>query len=990
MKLLNFLLHRNGRDSQQTSFLSLWLGMLLSTCLLLISSGVVRAEPRVFDITSSSASVTSAAAPASGSAIALNKQVIASMQAGNVVEVILPSSGKVAQGKVLSAIKGAQKMGEASEISRTVVTLANNAGSLTLINRNNAFAEMLLYDNAAKAIYKAILDTNGNGVLKKADLNAYQCVTFPMPLAPAASEMPKVSALTPDLTTLQNMQSKPTATKVLYIDYWGGTISGTAWNADFNSGNPITYTPYSSDADTTTFSDQDRYLMWLGFQEAAEDYSAFGINVTTKKSVYDATPIANRSRIIATKTNYFYTGAGGAGGAAYVGIFNNTSDYYKTGWAWNSTAGSLGMTISHEAGHQMGLGHDGTSSLGYYGGHGNFLWGPIMGAPFNHRYVQWSKGEYPSANNTQNDFTIIGSVLGVSGDDAGNTTATATTLALPTTNQKGHIHPDGLSADVDVYKFTLAASSAVTVKVQPELGAEAGARAANLAMSTTLTNSAGTVIHQINSNAVSPLAPTTNKFEYAGTLAAGTYYLTVDAVSPNTNWTTGFGEYGNEGIYRLNVTAAAAPAPKLTSPAANTKFASSSQVFTWTANGATVTEYWLYIGTTQGSSDIHSSGSLANTVTTRTVTGLPTTGIPLWARFWWKINGAWQYADYAYTAAGSSPPAIVTPANNAVMTSTSQTFTWRTNSTANVQKYALYVGSTVGASNIHNSGILSNATLSRAVTGLPSNGSNLYVRFWYYIGGLHPTLQANTKLQANVAAGTWYYHDYTYKSVTQAGFNEQFNGSIANWLARSGVWTNNSSAWLYTTGRASSWNFVTYSPTTYSNLDYSVPLWRTGSTSHANNIAIRSTGLVNSSGACANCYIFQYTKGGSYSIWKRVNGTATALQNWATSSAIAQGSAWNTLRVVAVGSSLKFYINGTLLWSGTDTTHTAGYVGMSMYSPTTGTTDTLYADWATLTIPSAMPESTDMSSGEAILDEQKRLNAAANANPRNYDPTRSP
>lgn len=981
----HFLWHRGFAFNQQAMYISSLSKFSVFICaiLLFILSGFAHASDRLFDVTSSAASSsTSAAQVMPDVSVTLNKQVSAGLVAGNSVEVVIPASGKVVVGKVLPSVKGAQKAGDPSETSRTVVTFANNAGSLTLINRNNAFSEMLLYDNSTRLMYKAVLDTTGSGVFKKEDLNKYQCVSFPMPKASSLSEALKPDALTPDLATLQNLQSKPTATKVLYIDYWGGTISGTAWNANYNSGNPITYTPYSYDADKTAFSDTDRYLMWLGFQEAAEDYSAFGINVTTKKSVYDATPIANRSRIIATTTNYFYTGAGGV---AYVGIFNNTSDYYKTGWAWNSGAGSLGMTISHEAGHQMGLGHDGTSSLGYYGGHG--VWGPIMGAPFNKPYVQWSKGEYPSANNSQNDFTIIGSVLGTTVDDAGNTVATATALTLPTTNQERRIHPDGLAADVDVYKFTLASAGVATVKVQPVLGAENEARAANLAMSVKLANSAGTVIHQVNSNAVSPLAPTTNKFEYSGTLAAGTYYLTVDAVSPNTSWTTGFGEYGNEGRYRLNVAVAAAPTPKLTSPTPSTKLASSSQVFSWIANGASVNNYHLYVGSTQGAYDIHNSGELANTVTSRSVTGLPTTGVPLYVRFWWKQGTVWQYIDYSYTAAGSSSPQIVTPSSGATFTNTSQTFTWRNNSTANVLKYALYVGSSVGGSNIHNSGILSNASTSRTVTGLPNNGSKLYVRFWYYIGGAHPAPQANAKLQANVAAGTWYYRDYTYNSVTLAGFDEQFNGSIAKWLARSGVWTNASSAYLYTPGRAASWNFVTYSPSTYSNVDYSVKLWRYGSSTNSSNIVIRSSGAVSSNGGCSDCYIFQYTRSGSYSIWKRVNGTETALQNWATSTAIATNDNWNTLRVRAVGSSLQFYINGTLVKSVTDTSHTSGYVGMSMYSPTTGTTETLYADWATLSVPSATLM--DSVQYEAVSSEQQRLNAAANANPRNYDPSRS-
>jgi len=53
--------------------------------------------------------------------------------------------------------------------------------------------------------------------------------------------------------------------------------------------------------------------------------------------------------------------------------------------------------------------------------------------------------------------------------------------------------------------------------------------------------------------------------------------------------------------------------------------------------------------------------------------------------------------------------------------------------------------------------------------------------------------------------------------------------------------------------------------------------------------------------------------------------------------------------VTASGSSIKFYINNTLVWSGTDSTFSSGYVGIGMYRNAVGTCDgKLLVDWAKL------------------------------------------
>ncbi|WLE97920.1 MAG: CARDB domain-containing protein [Candidatus Electrothrix communis] len=485
-------------------------------------------------------------------------------------------NGQLVTGTVFKTLEGNGPTElEQQATSITVISLDNNGGGLRIIEQDGTVTGMILVDNNEKKIYQAALDSDGFGILQEEDRNKHLCVDFPGQNGPRLAQIPLIAELTPDLTTLQNLESRPGASKTLYINYWGGTLSGTDWNTAYNSGNDIIYTPYSSDADTNSFSTGDRYNMWLAWEEAAEDFAPFDINVTTKESVYLATPVANRVQMIATTTNYFYTGAGGV---AYVGIFGTTNDTYRTGFVWNSGAGSLGITISHEAGHQIGLSHDGNLFSGYDDGHGT--WGPIMGSPFNKAYVQWSKGEYDDANNQEDDLNIITGVLGALADDAGNTNAAATSLILPVTNQEGQITADGVFSDVDVYSF--AASGSTQIEVIPLLGDEGENRAANLAMNVTLKNAAGSIIASISSSDNSPLAPNTNTFVYDGSLTSGTYYLAIDGISPDTNWSTGFGEYGNGGMYRMSVSTSVSSDPDLivVSPSVNDNTLTPSQSFT--------------------------------------------------------------------------------------------------------------------------------------------------------------------------------------------------------------------------------------------------------------------------------------------------------------------------------------------------------------------------------------------------------------------------
>jgi formylglycine-generating enzyme len=118
---------------------------------------------------------------------------------------------------------------------------------------------------------------------------------------------------------------------------------------------------------------------------------------------------------------------------------------------------------------------------------------------------------------------------------------------------------------------------------------------------------------------------------------------------------------------------------------------------------------------------------------------------PSTGTYWYGMavfDGAGNYSDER--AAGLGPlqrtviqatvPAVTSPAPGSTMTSSSATFQW--SSGTGVSNYWLYVGITVGASDIYFQ--YQGPNLSATVNVLPQNGSTLYVRLaWEFLGGFY-------------------------------------------------------------------------------------------------------------------------------------------------------------------------------------------------------------------------------------------------------------
>jgi Bacterial pre-peptidase C-terminal domain/PKD domain/Metallo-peptidase family M12B Reprolysin-like len=372
----------------------------------------------------------------------------------------------------------------------------------------------------------------------------------PQPATPAETSTGLLDGTLAPLDQTFLLHSKPGAKRTIYLNFQGATLNNTAW------GTGLVALPFDMDGVPYSFSTAELQRVQGIWQRVAEDFAPFDVNVTTQVPSAD---LINRSgaaddvfgtTVLITSRSGVYSCS--CGGVAYIGIFDDTSDYYKPALVFWDALGSgeknVAEAISHEAGHNMGLNHDGTPSAGYYTGHGSGTtgWAPIMGVGYYQNLVQWSKGEYSGANNAQDDYTVMQSNgLPLRADDHGNTTGTASPMGGSSSGGISSLAASGVierPTDVDMFSFSAGAGSA-TVTLSP------AARSANLDALIELRNSAGALLASANP------ADALNASLTFSLPAAGTYYVSVQGVAKGDPLTTGYTDYGSLGQYALAVSA---------------------------------------------------------------------------------------------------------------------------------------------------------------------------------------------------------------------------------------------------------------------------------------------------------------------------------------------------------------------------------------------------------------------------------------------------
>ena len=384
---------------------------------------------------------------------------------------------------------------------------------------------------------------------------------IPRPVSPAeASPAPRASY--PYDQTF-SLHSDPGATRSIYLNFRGGVVAGTAWNSGFG----VSTAPqpaFDNDGDPNTFSTGEQDLVQNVWQRVAEDYAPFDVDVTTADpgaagldradggdTSYGTMVLIGRSDDAFTKTCN-----AGCGGIAYIGTYNRIgSSYYQPAWVFTGGVGNsnpkyIAEAASHEAGHNVGLSHDGTTGGdAYYRGAG--AWAPIMGAGYYLPLTTFSKGEYSGANNQQDDFSVIANTgAPLRSDDFPDTAVGAPALDSGVdATTAGRINS---AADKDYLRLTRSCAStgfsaAITpAPVSPDLRVQARlldgdgnvlAQSDNIGRATTM----------VSSDVASDLSASLS----LASLAPGTYYLELDGAGSGDPTTDGFSDYASVGAYSI-------------------------------------------------------------------------------------------------------------------------------------------------------------------------------------------------------------------------------------------------------------------------------------------------------------------------------------------------------------------------------------------------------------------------------------------------------
>ena len=371
----------------------------------------------------------------------------------------------------------------------------------------------------------------------------YVCKAMPTQVGPDTTTF--TSAALYPLSQTFSLHSRPGAAKVIYLDFKGHVTTGTSWNTTYAAGANITSPAFDTDGSPTTFSASEQAVIQEVWKRVSEDYAIWDIDVTTEDPGLEAirrlatsdTKYGVRCVIGGSSTQWL---GSAAGGVAYVGSFGrsvattttiNDSPAFVFPVELSNNARYIAEAASHEIGHTMGLYHSSqTNGTEYYAGHAD--WAPIMGVGYYKDVVQWTKGDYPLSNNTQDQIYLITLRVPRLTDEHGGTAATASVVTGETLLAGGVIYD---RSDVDWFRIS-AGQGIVTIN------GLTSSPSANLKLSLSLIDEAGNVLATgtssgMNSNLSVPVL-------------GGNYYVVVDGVGAG-DALTAYTDYSSVGRFSL-------------------------------------------------------------------------------------------------------------------------------------------------------------------------------------------------------------------------------------------------------------------------------------------------------------------------------------------------------------------------------------------------------------------------------------------------------
>jgi hypothetical protein len=416
-----------------------------------------------------------------------------------------------------------------------------------------------------------------------------------------------------------SLNSRTGSAHTIFLDLNGHDVSGSQWDDNSivgSSGASRKIPGYNIQGDSNNYSSLERQNIIDMWSSVAEDFAMFDVNVTTQTpsdSALDRTGAGDAQfgiRVVVSNSSNKVAQWCGCGGVAFVGVFNHYAGLdaglgpdwsshsdYSPAFAFSQSSMSgktISDIVSHEAGHTLGLSHDGGENVlggaveDYYLGRDG--WAPIMGAGYSEPLVQWSDGTYTTANNQEDDLAVM-QTFGVDllADDHGDASNAATPLGLDVVATGVITTP----ADVDSFSF-VPLTNTVTVSVALP------ARSPNVDVSLVVTDSLGNTIATANPNFSATTAILAEGLiaSAVGTVVPGaTYYATIDGAGFGPGTETGYSDYGSIGDYQITVLGEAI------SPTATPTISGRAKVGRWlTATigvwmpGTTLTQQWLRNG----------------------------------------------------------------------------------------------------------------------------------------------------------------------------------------------------------------------------------------------------------------------------------------------------------------------------------------------------------------------------------------------------------
>ena len=523
---------------------------------------------------------------------------------------------------------------------------SRRSGRAAVTALGSRLGEAAALNHRSTASLTSILERDRTARLDGCSQLLFVDTALPAGTVAAADPVTDPAPGTVSLSEALSLNSRPGSARTIYLDFLGGTYNGS-FVCQYAAATPCNLPAFTQDADATTFSATELVAIYRIWQSVAEDYAPFDVNVSTQDLGSAALDRASSgdltfgTRVVVTSDARWAaaqtaTPAGcGCGGMAYVGVWCSTSSSYApyekpTAVIVTANLGGGGTkyvaeATSHEVGHNFGLLHDGTiahgttAAVGYYAGQG--VWAPIMGVGYNKPVTQWSKGEYPYANNTQDDTAIIATGAPLLADDAGSTPGTATALTSGTPVPGLITSP----TDSDWFSFTsfgltqLAVTPAAT---NPNLDVSLEVYAAD---GTTLVEAFDPAVSGSQNSGLSTSVAGLEAHRTSTPLASGTYFAKVTGSGEGDPAVTGYSSYASLGRYTISTTtsspgplavASSTPAPVIT-----------GTPYSWTASttggvGNAVT-WAVTSGTLPTGLSLASSGKVSGTATTpgsRTVT----------------------------------------------------------------------------------------------------------------------------------------------------------------------------------------------------------------------------------------------------------------------------------------------------------------------------------------------------------------------------------